>query len=119
MEDTVTVRAKISPCFGAGCVQEHWSTSTSEGRTSRHFVGATRHRWDHCGHSSRDHDSESDDIARLESTGGIFLWYPVCHQCVYRFTWQVQLSSPYTPKVLQTYLMGPGHYSTVTIMVIR
>jgi hypothetical protein len=37
----------------------------------------------------------------------------------YRFTWQVQLSSPYTPKVLQTYLMGPGHYSTVTIMVIR
>jgi hypothetical protein len=40
-------------------------------------------------------------------------------QRVYRFTWQVQLSSPYTPKVLQTYLMGPGHYSTVTIMVIR
>jgi hypothetical protein len=40
-------------------------------------------------------------------------------QRVYRFTWQVQLSSPYTPKVLQTYLMGPGHYSTVILMVIR
>jgi hypothetical protein len=42
----------------------------------------------------------------------------VC-SCEYRVIWQVQLASPYTPKVLQTYLMGLDHYSIAPIMVIR
>jgi hypothetical protein len=43
MEDTVTVRAKISPCFGAECVQEHWSTSTSEDNAGHLVILLGRH----------------------------------------------------------------------------
>jgi hypothetical protein len=37
-------------------------------------------------------------------------------QCdsAHRFTWEVQFSSPYTPKGLQTYPMGLDHCSTVS-----
>jgi hypothetical protein len=117
MEDTVTVRAKISPCFGAECVQEHWSTSTSEDNAGhlvillgRHvivgIIVVTRHGImiqspttllgsnRHC--SARIHRNQPTND---QPTTGLLVCslYGRCvcvrqSVCAYRFIWQVQVA---------------------------